>query len=82
MGVEELPELQRNLLTVPANQGGWGLPAMEMIEECAFIGGTAATPYIPNWDIPGIHSQEFIDKRTNQVTRAMERVKNDIGYEI
>ena len=46
MGIEELPEIQKNLLTIPASQGGWGLPALETIQECAFIGGVAATPKI------------------------------------
>ena len=52
MGVEEVPDLQRNLLTIPANQGWWGLPALETIKACAFIGGISATPKIKEWQIP------------------------------
>jgi hypothetical protein len=78
MQLEEVTPTQRELLLLPISEGGWGLPSLNATKECAFIGGTAATPYIPNWDIPGIYSQEFIDKRTNQVTRAIARVKNDI----
>ena len=37
MGIEDLPEPQRDLLTVPANRGGWGLPALETTNECDFI---------------------------------------------
>ena len=82
MQLEEVTPTQRELLLLPISEGGWVLPSLNATNECAFIGGTAATPYIPNWDIPGTHSQELIAKRTNQVTRAMERVQNDIGYDI
>ena len=55
---------------------------MNTIEECAIIGGTAATPYIKDGEIPGTYSQELIDKRAQQVARAMERGENDIRYDI
>jgi len=80
--LEEVTPTQRELLLLPISEGGWGLPSLNSIKECAFIGGTAATPFIPNWEIPGIHSKEFIDNRTNQVSRVIERVKDDIGYDI
>ena len=44
VGAEDIPRFQRELLTIPANSGGWGLPALGIIKECAYIGGAAATP--------------------------------------
>jgi hypothetical protein len=82
MQLEEVTPTQREFLLLPISEGGWGLPSLNAIKECAFIGGTAATPFIPNWEIPEIYSQEFTDNRTNQVSRAIERVKDDIGYDI
>ena len=49
MSIEELPELQKSLLMIPANQGGWGLPALEVLNERAYIGGAAAAPTIAAW---------------------------------
>ena len=46
LGIETLPDPQRNLLTFLASKGGRGLPAMDVVKECAFIGGVAATPKI------------------------------------
>jgi hypothetical protein len=46
VGVEDIPQLQKELLTIPANNGGWSLPALALIKECAYIGGAAATPRI------------------------------------
>ena len=79
MQLEEVTPAQRELLLLPISEGGWGLRSLNAIKECAFVGGTAATPFIPNWDIPGIYSQEFIDTRTNQVTRAIKRVKTTLA---
>ena len=52
VGAEDIPHFQRELLTIPANSGGWGLPALGIIKECAYIGGAAATPRIQPWEIP------------------------------
>ena len=82
MQLEEATPTQRELLLLPISEGGWGLPSLNATKECASIGGTATTPFIPNWEIPGVFSQEFIDNRASQVIRAIERVKNDIGYDI
>ena len=46
VGAEDIPPFQKDLLTIPANSGGWGLPALGLIKECVFIGGAAATPQI------------------------------------
>jgi hypothetical protein len=82
MQLEEVTPTQRELLLLPIAEGGWGIPSLNAIKECALIGGTAATPYIPNWEIPETYSQEFIENRANQVSRAIERVKDDIGYDL
>ena len=82
MQLEEVTPTQRELLLLPIAEGGWGIPSLNAIKECAFIGGTAATPFISNWEIPETYSEEFLENRTNQVRRAIERVKNDIGYDI
>ena len=34
------------------------------------------------WEIPGVHSHELMVKRTQQVARAMDRVNDDLGYDI
>ena len=82
MQLEEVTQIQRELLLLPIAEGGWGIPSLNAIKECAYIGGTAATPYIAGWEIPETFSEEFLENRTNQVARAIERVKNDIGYNI
>ena len=82
MQLEEVTPTQRELLLLPIAEGGWGIPSLNAIKECAFIGGTAATPFIPEWEIPESYSHEFMENRTNQVSRAIERVKDDIGYDI
>ena len=75
MQLEEVTPTQRELLLLPISEGGWGLPSLNAIKECAFTIGAAATPFIPDWEIPGVYSQELIDKRMNQVTRGIERMK-------
>ena len=50
IGVEDTPQLQKELLTIPASNGGWSLPALALLKECAYIGGAAATPRIQSGD--------------------------------
>jgi hypothetical protein len=82
MQLEEVTPTQRELLRLHISAGGWGLPSIYISNECAFVGGTTATPFIPNWEIPETYSEELLENRTNQVNRAIERVKDDIGYDI
>jgi hypothetical protein len=72
VGVEDIPQFQKELLTIPANNGGWGLPALGRIKECAYIGGAAATPNIQPWEIPAKHTKNFVDLRTKEVEQAIQ----------
>jgi len=52
VGAEDIPDFHKELLTIPTKYGGWSLPALDLIKECAFVGGAAATPGIQQWGIP------------------------------
>ena len=60
VGAEDIPHFQKELVTIPANRGGWGLPALGFIKACAYIGGAAATPEIQPWEILAKYTQHFV----------------------
>ena len=82
VGVEDIPHVQKELLTIPANSGGWSLPALGLIKECAYIGGAAATPRIQSWEIPAKYSQNFVDHRTREVEKAILNASGNLGYNL
>ena len=73
VGAEDIPHFQRELLTIPANSGGWGLPALGIIKECAYIGGAVATPRIQPWEIPTKYTQNFVGPRTHEMEKAIQQ---------
>ena len=80
VGVEDIPQFQIELLTTPANNGGWSLPALGLIKECAYIGGAAATPRTPSWEIPPKYPQNFVERRIKEVETATTSVSDTLGY--
>ena len=82
VGAEDIPEFQKELLTIPANSGGWSLPALNLSKECAFIGGSAATPCIHLWDIPTTYTHGFMANRTKEIERATQNLSEALGIDI
>ena len=82
VGAEDIPDLQRGLLTIPAKYGGWSLPALDLIKECAFVGGAAATPGIQEWGIPEKYTQAFMHKRTSEIEKAITKLSEIHGINI
>ena len=79
VGAEDTPHFQKELLTIPANSGGWGLPALGLTKECAYIGRAAATPRIQPWEIPAKHTQNFVCRRTKDVEKAIQNASEPSG---
>ena len=82
VGAEDIPDFQKELLTIPANCGGWSLPALNLIKECAFVGGSAATLCIHLWDIPTNHTHAFMTKRTKEIEKATQTLSGTLGIDI
>ena len=82
VGAEDIPEFQKELLTIPAKCGGWSLPALDLVKECAFMGGSAATPCIHLWDIPSKYTHAFMTKRTRETERATQTLSETHGVDI
>ena len=82
VGVEDIPQFQKELLTIPANNGGWSLPALGLIKECAYIGGAAATPRIQSWEIPTKYPQNFVEPRIKEAEKATTSVSETLGYNL
>ena len=82
VGAEDIPDFQKALLTIPAKCGGWSLPALNLINECAFVGGSAATPCIHLWDIPTKYTHGFMAKRTREIEKATQKRSETLGIDI
>ena len=82
VGAEDIPDFQKELLTSPAKCGGWSLPALNLIKECAFVGGSAATPCIQLWDIPNKYTHDFMAKRTREIEKAIQNLSEAQGINI
>ena len=82
VGVEDIPHFEKELLTFPANSGGWSLPALGLFKGCAYIAGAAATPRIQSWEAPANYSQNIVDCRTREVEKAILNVSETLGYNL
>ena len=72
--LEELGELQKELLFLPASRGGWGFSSLSNTKEVAYIAGVAATPYTEQ-PPPRIPESKFKTKVTEDIQKAIDEIK-------
>ena len=72
--VEEIFELQKDLLFIPASRGGWGFNSLTKTKEIAYIAGVASTPYTEQ-PPPGTPDSRFNIKITAEVQKAIDAIK-------
>ena len=82
VGADDIPDFPKELLTIPAKYGGWSLPALDLIKECAFVGGAAAPPGIKHWDIPEKYTHAFMHKRVSEIEKAIQKLAETQGIDI
>ena len=82
VGAEDIPHFQKKLLKIPVNSGGWSLPALGLIKDCAYICGAAATPRTQSRGIPTKYPQNFVEHRIKEVEKAATSVSETLGYNL